>query len=61
MPTFLNHGVSLLGDRLDAGLMAGYLSLQGLVLLQQVLDTNQVFAWGRLGYKYFFIHYLDPH
>lgn len=45
MNTFFHHGLSFLGDSLNARLMTGDLGLQGLVLLQQVLDTNQVFAW----------------
>lgn len=44
MNTFFHHGFSFLGDSLNAGLVTGDLSLQGLVLLQEVLDTNQVFA-----------------
>lgn len=44
MHTFLHHGISFLGDGLNARLMTGDLSLQRLVLLQQVLDTNQIFA-----------------
>lgn len=44
MNTFLHHSLSFLGDSLNARLMTSDLSLQGLVLLQQVLDTNQVFA-----------------
>lgn len=47
MNTFLHHGLSFLGDSLNTRLMPGDLSLQGLVLLQQVLDTNQVFACGK--------------
>lgn len=47
MHTFLHHGLSFLGDGLNARLMTGDLSLQRLVLLQQVLDTNQIFAWGK--------------
>lgn len=42
--TFLDHRFSFLGDSLNARLMTSDLSLQGLVLLQQILDTNQVFA-----------------
>ena len=44
MHTFLHHGLSFLGDSLDARLVTGDLSLQGLVLFQQILDTNQIFA-----------------
>lgn len=43
--TFLHHGFSFLGDSLDAGLVANDLRLQGLVLLQEVLDPDQIFAF----------------
>lgn len=43
--TFVHHGLSFLGDRLDAGLVTDDLRLQGLVLLQEVLDPDQVFAF----------------
>lgn len=44
MNTFLHHGISFLGDSFNAGLVTRDLSLQGLVLLQEVLDTDQVFT-----------------
>lgn len=44
MQTFFHHGLSFLGDGLDARLVTGDLGLQRLVLLQQVLDTNQIFS-----------------
>lgn len=45
--TFFDHGLSFLGNSFNARLVTSDLSLQGLVLLQQILDTNQVFAWGK--------------
>lgn len=44
MQTFFHHGLSFLGDSLNARLVAGDLGLQRLVFLQQVLDTYQIFA-----------------
>lgn len=43
--TLLHHGSALLGDSFDAGLVPGNLGLQGLMLLQQILDSDQVLAW----------------
>ena len=40
--SILDHAGSLLTDVVDSRLVAGQLRLQGLVLLHQVLHTNQV-------------------
>lgn len=45
MHTFFHHCVSFLSDSLDTGLMTNDFGLQGLVLLQEVLDTDQIFAF----------------
>lgn len=42
--TFLHHGVPLLGDCFDAGFVSSNFCLEGLVFLEQILDSNQIFA-----------------
>ena len=42
--SLVHHVITGLGHRLDTGLMTSHLSSQGLVLLHQVLDTDQVTA-----------------
>lgn len=42
--TFLHHGTPLLSDRFDAGFVPSDFCLEGLVFLQKILDSNQIFA-----------------
>lgn len=43
-PTLINHGIPLLSNSLDSGLMTRDFCLQSLVFLQKVLDSNKVFS-----------------